>query len=72
MSTTLILLAPTRGIEPLSFLINSQAPTPCLLSRSKEYYYFILEPNNGIEPISSDYKTDIMTIILIRHILWRP
>ena len=27
-------LAPRLGIEPSSFLINSQAPTPCLLTRN--------------------------------------
>ena len=48
-----IKLAPRQGIEPCSFLINSQAHTPCLLTRNK-IWCLHLDSNQGLPPYQDD------------------
>ncbi len=44
-------MAVLLGIEPSSFLINSQAHTPCLLEHNK------LVADAGVEPTTEAYET---------------
>jgi len=68
-------LAPWPGIEPGLFLINSQTPTPCLLSRNKNMSLQAYCPVRGDVCMffcSKHSKTHLQSLSLCwsQHPLW--